>query len=446
MIAAALPSEPPPRSAPPLPLGLNIKLSVMMFLQYAIWGAWLPLFFTFVTKHRHLAPAQAGTLFSIAAVGALLAPFLAGQLADRFLNTEKFLGLSHLVGAGLVWGLGSAESYAGLVAYGLAYSVAFAPTLSLTNSLAFHHLPDRDRDFGRVRLWGTIGWIAVGIGMGQYLLHYHTPEGSKETQVLAQAAGMGEAFRLAALLSVALGLFCFFLPATPPQKGESKFATGEAMREVVRQPLLALFLIAFPIGVIHDYYYVLTADFLGSLESSGSATAVAWERAINSVFGVGGVGLMTLGQIAEIAVLGAMPLVAKRLSRKTLLSIGVAAYAVRFAVFAYWPTLPALVPALMLHGLCFGCFYFIAFMVVDENTTHDVRASAKRSSISLKLVSARLSVTMSPAGWRTARKCPMATPTMASCSACRCGSPSAVSWRCCSSIQARLARWQHRRA
>ena len=138
-----------------------------------------------------------------------------------------------------------------------------------------------------------------------------------------------------------------------------------------------MFIIAFPIGIIHDYYYVLTAKFLGHLETIAGGGAAAWGAAINKIFGVGGGGLMTLGQVSELAVLGFMPFFSKRLSRKTLLTIGLVAYCLRFAVFAYLPTMPAVVPALLLHGLCFGCYYFIAFLVVDENTTSDVRASAQ---------------------------------------------------------------------
>ena len=102
------------------------------------------------------------------------------------------------------------------------YSVIYAPTIALTNSLAFHHMPDRDRDFGWVRLWGTVGWIVVGIGIGQWLLHTHTPaDVSAAEESLAQATGMKDAFRLSAILGVLMGLYCFSLPRTPPQKGRS---------------------------------------------------------------------------------------------------------------------------------------------------------------------------------------------------------------------------------
>ncbi len=560
----------------------------MMFLQYAIWGAWLPLFFAFLTEYRGLATGQAVMLFAIAAIGALVAPFFAGQLADRWMNTEKFLGISHLLGAALVWQLGSVEGYYALMVFGLTYSLIYAPTLSLTNSLAFHHIPDRDRDFGRVRVWGTIGWIVVGIGMGHWLLNRHTldettatadllknevfadkslpfvalsdgseirgviveqnenililnkgtatepeyhawprskvkiktimdqlrPElagsvkeavdsvksGTKtaavaQTSLLAQneltllhvkggetaigqltllklkdgtevegtllyqsgtpqlivlapsqgtellvytaeqvqmqstrladgppvigkldkddpqqvslklndgttkeiarddirsqekygvfqadfvaktirqkqVVGMGDAFRLSAILGVVMGLFCFLLPATPPKKGEAPLAFMEAWTEIKKPKLITLFLIAFPVGCIHQFYFVYTASFLSTKKFPGGDL-------INKIMGVGGGGLMTIGQIAELAVLFMMPFVASKLSRKSLLTIGLLAYTLRFFIFAYVPTLWAVLPAIALHGLCFGCFFFVAYMIVDEETTSDVRASAQ---------------------------------------------------------------------
>ncbi len=499
----------PQTTAAPLDTTTRLKLSVMMFLQYAIWGAWLPVFFSFLTEYRYFTGAQAGKLFGVAAIGALVAPFLAGQIADRFFNTEKFLGISHILGAILVWFLATISDYYSLMLFGVAYSLIYVPTLSLTNALAFHHLPDRDRDFGKVRVWGTIGWIVVGISVGQYLYHAQTP--SRETAVRqlvdehlftadeatrhaeefesgrpreadkdfaafkvqlkqhvaadaqkketasdeslpvrlgrklkdffsitadgrlqedrdalhmtelansrqadeaaaselvasenytrqasneylersrfesaitkvqrkSQVSGMSVAFKLSSILGLILGLFCFVLPATPPTKGQSKFAAGEAMREIVKQPLITLFLIAFPIACIHQFYFVRTEGYLGHLlEQQGNSASLDIGPAFRTIFGVGG-GPMTIGQISELIVLATMPFFAKRLSRKSLLSIGLLAYIARFAVFAYLPFPSAVYPALALHGVCFGFFFFVAFMVIDENTTSDVRASAQ---------------------------------------------------------------------
>lgn len=365
-------------ATPPLSAGLNVRLSAMFFLQYAIWGAWLPILWPFLADHRGFTPGQIGDMFAVGAVGALVAPFVAGQIADRFFSTQKFLALSHLVGAALVWRLGDVETYEGFLAFSLGYSLVYSPTLPLTNSLAFHHLPDRDRDFGRVRFWGTVGWIAAGIAVGQWLLRRHTPSGpeTSEAAVLAaQAAGRADAFRLSGLLGGAMAVLCLFLPDTPPSRTGARNATLAALRAVKRPPLFALFLLSIPVSCIHQFYFVHTSGFLAAFQTKAAST-------INAVFGVGGGGLMTVGQMSELAVLALIPFAAKRLSRKSLLGIGLAAYALRMGLFAYvdeipFPAVATLVAGVALHGLCFGCFVFVAFMIVDEETTPDVRASAQ---------------------------------------------------------------------
>jgi nucleoside transporter len=354
--------------------GLGSRLSFMMFLQYAIWGAWLPLLWPFLHDYRGFSSGDIGWMFMAGGVGAIIGPFIAGQVADRWFNTEKYLGLSHIAGAIVVWQLAWIESYWAFFAMSIVYSVIYAPTLALTNSLAFHHMPDRDRDFGKVRLWGTVGWIAVGIGIGQWLLHSYS---SEET-----AVGMMDAFKLSAIIGAIMGVYCFTLPKTPPQRGEEASATAEAIREVRRNPLLTLFLIAVPVSMIHQFYFVYTSGFLGQYQTQAEGAI----KAINSVFGVGGGGLMTIGQMAEILVLFLIPFVAGKWSRKTLLAIGLCAYTLRMFLFSQveWINsvsgmgeIGILIAGIALHGLCFGCFIFVAFMVVDEECTGDVKASAQ---------------------------------------------------------------------
>ena len=355
-------------------LGLGSRLSFMMFLQYAIWGAWLPLLWPFLHDYRGFSSGDIGWMFMAGGVGAIVGPFIAGQVADRWFNTEKYLGLSHIAGAIVVWQLADVESYWVFFGISILYSLIYAPTIALTNSLAFHHMPDRDRDFGFVRLWGTVGWIVVGIGIGQWLLRSYAADDV--------AMGMQDAFKLSALLGVVMGIYCFTLPKTPPQKGDQAFATAEAIKEVRVNPLLTLFLLAVPVSMIHQFYFVYTSGFLGEYQAQAEGTV----KAINNVFGVGGGGLMTIGQMTEILVLFLIPFVAGRWSRKTLLAIGLCAYAARMFLFSQVEWLHSvtgvaeiglLIGGVALHGLCFGCFIFVAFMIVDEECTTDVRASAQ---------------------------------------------------------------------
>lgn len=445
-----------------------------MFLQYAIWGAWLPLLWPFLSGHRGFTPAEIGNMFAVGAIGAIVAPFIAGQIADRWFNTEKFLAISHILGGILVWQLASLESYKSFLYFSLGYSLVYSPTLSLTNSLSFHHLPDRDRDFGKIRIWGTVGWIAVGIGIGQWLLMNWTPnetepargitveaiyenpktniskaieinskhlDGVLSTNLLqsakktawtsvltenkveiptktekdkkvtdyakveelinkqdsekvktavlkqigkdikggAQAAGMADAFKVSGALGILMGVFCFFLPSTPPSKEEKKSAIAGALGAIKHQPLITLFFIAVPISCVHQFYFVHTAPFLGQFQNQ----AEGFINIVNKIVGVGGGGLMTIGQMMELAVLAFIPLFAKKVSRKTLLCIGIVAYTIRMFLFAYGPSfpeavqLPAIILGVSMHGFCFGCFIFVAFMVVDEECSSDVRASAQ---------------------------------------------------------------------
>ncbi len=362
----------------PLPPSFTLRLSFMMFLQYAIWGAWLPILYPVLLGHRTFTLDQVGTIFAAGAIGAIFGPFIAGQIADRYFSTERYLGISHLLGAVVVWNLAAVDDFNSFLILSLLYGLIYAPTLALSNSLCFHHLTDRDRQFGPIRLWGTIGWIVAGIAIGQWLLLHHSPADVTGDALKAmQDAGRADAFRLSAILGAILGFYSLTLPHTPPAKhAREANATFAAIREVGRQPLITLFLLAIPISIIHQFYFVHTSEFLSIMQRQ-SEEAQSAETWFNNILGVGGGGLMTIGQMAEIFVLALIPVFAKSVSRKSLLGIGICAYAARMALFAYTDSIWLILLGVALHGLCFGCFIFVAFMVVDEETTSDVRASAQ---------------------------------------------------------------------
>ncbi len=358
------------------------RLSFMMFLQYAIWGAWLPILYPFLMGYRDFSLEETGYCLSAGAVGAIFGPFVVGQLADRKVATERLLFCSHLVGAILVWLLADVAKFEVFLLISLIYGFVYAPTIALTNSITLEHIRDRDRDFGPVRLWGTLGWIAAGILVGQYLLRFATPVGSDVTPdeiAAAQDAGRAMAFKMSAVIGLIMAFYCLSLPHTPPTTGaKRRFAWAEALGEIRFQPLLTLFLIAVPVSMIHQFYFVYTAEFVSGIQNAANSEgANAFANTVNQVLGVGGGGLMTLGQMSEILVLGLMPFLTKIFNRKTLLCIGLLAYGLRMAIFAYQPELVPVLFGVALHGLCFGCFIFVAFMVVDEHTTKDVRATAQ---------------------------------------------------------------------
>ncbi|MFK5956989.1 MAG: MFS transporter [Planctomycetota bacterium] len=376
----------------PLDSGLRTRLSIMMFLQYAIWGAWLPFLWSFLSDYRGMNGDEIGYMFAAGAVGAIVGPFLAGQMADRWFATEKMLALSHLIGAALVWQLANVETFNGFLIISLFFGMVYAPTLPLTNALAFHHLPSVERDFGKVRLWGTFGWIAVGIGMGHWLGIMHSPADLFGEELrLAQVAGKADAFRLSAVLGALMGLYCWSLPHTPPSKSGDKNATLEALAEIKKPPLLLIFLLAVPVSCIHQFYFVHTESFLHArLEAPDF---------FKSIFGVGGGGFMTIGQMTEVLVIGLIPWLMKRFSKRSILGLGLVAYALRMALFAYCSdSSTALLFGVALHGVCFGCFIFVCFMIVDEYTTADVRASAQ-NLYNLVIVGIGVIVGSKIAGW-----------------------------------------------
>jgi MFS family permease len=265
--------------------------------------------------------------------------------------------------------------------------------MPLTNSLAFHHLVDRDREFGRVRLWGTFGWIAVGIAMGHWLATAHSPPGADPgTLHAAQVAGKVDAFKLSAILGAVMGLYCFTLPHTPPAENAlRKNATLEALGEIKRQPLISLFLLAVPVSCIHQFYFVHTEGFLHAKLHPPAF--------FETIFGAGGGGFMTIGQMTEVLVLGSIPFFAARVSRKSILIVGLLAYAARMALFAYGEdSTNLLLVGAALHGVCFGCFIFLSFMIVDEECSPDVRASAQ-SLYNLVIVGIGVIVGSLVAGW-----------------------------------------------
>src|SRR3954468_12163713 len=289
------------------PTAIIPRLSLMMFLQFAIQGAWLPLLFGFLRNHRGIEQTTVGNILAVGAIGAMLSPLIAGQIADRYLNAERVMALCHFVGAAIVFRIAYATNPNELYLHSFVYGLLYTPTLALVNSISFRHLPDAGRDFGKVRVWGTAGWVVIGIAVGHWLLY---KAGNDRAQ---QFAYMADAMKLSAFLGIILGVYSFTLPATPPARGAQKFAPAEALKEICRQPLVTLFALTFVVASVHAFFFARAAEYLTA--GRVNLPDASW---INKIFGVGGGGLMTVGQISELLVLSLMPLVVKRVNRKVL--------------------------------------------------------------------------------------------------------------------------------
>ena len=350
------------------------RLSIMMFLQYAVWGAWLPVAGRYLSAPtadggRGFTAGQIGLILGLAgSIGAIASPFIAGQLADRYFRTERFLAFLLAVGGVIKWVTASQTSYPAWLWLSILYSVVYMPTLALSNSMAFSHLDDSDRQFGKVRVWGTIGWIAVSWVFPMiYLQHDLALQamppflvGPENANVTARLA---DALRFSALISWGYAAYCLLLPATPPRRdGVEKLAFAKALR-LLKEPSFAVLVAAsLPISIIHQIYFIQTPSFFSHLGLLDSQIGPA----------------MTIGQFSEIAIMAVLGWLLSRLGFKTVITLGALAYFVRYLIWSF-PGLPVgvQVASQALHGLCYAGFFAGGFIYADKIAPADIRHSVQ---------------------------------------------------------------------
>jgi nucleoside transporter len=358
--------------------GTRFKLSLMMFLEFFIWGAWFPLVFGYLPSLNFSSTQQAWTLgaFNLAA---FVAMFFSTQFADRNFAAERFLAFSHLVGGLAILALTWVTDFWTFFALMLVHSLFFVPTISITNSIAFANLKDPQREFGGVRLWGTIGWVAASWPFVFVLADWANipqfgavPFGewigkvlgtSKTGAALRQATSY--TFLVSGIASLVLAVYSLSLPHTPPkpaEEGAEQFAWLEAMR-LLRLPfVLVLFIVTFFDAAVHQCYFFWTPRYL---ETSVGIPG-------NWVMPV-----MSVGQIAEIATMAFLGYCLKRLGWRTTMVIGILGHAVRFAVFAFYPDPKVAILINLLHGICYAFFFATVYIFVDEFFPKDARSSAQ---------------------------------------------------------------------
>ena len=335
-------------------MSIRFRFSVMMLLEYMVWGAWYPDFSAYLGKSLGWTDGQVGSIYALLPIGCMVAPFIAGQIADRYFPTDRLLAILHLLGAVPLFVMASARSYDNVWIWMLLWALLFGPTLALTNSICFHHMPAAEGNFGLVRVWGTIGWIVVGLLLGVGLREWLPG-------VLGPLGGF-DGMWLACGLSVILGLFCFFLPHTPPAgKGASPLAFLGALK-MLRNREFAVFLgIAFVVATELMFYFILTGPFLYAI-GVAQGSAPAW---------------MVIAQVAEIGTMIFLPKMLKKWGIRGTMMVGILAWPLRYAIFAMGGPLWLILASLSLHGLCYGCFFTASYIYVDEIAPPDVRASAQ---------------------------------------------------------------------
>ncbi len=334
----------------------KIRLSAMMFLQYAIWGAWAPVLSEYLITKLGFSGTEVGIIYALLPLATIISPFIGGQAADRYFPTQKVIAFLQLFGGLLLIYMSFVTNYTALVWLMLIYSILYAPTLALTNSIAFINLKDSEKEFGIVRVWGTIGWIVAGLMLAGWRMLGE----SMETIALR-----GDTLMLAGIFSLIMGIQAFGLPHTPPRKESKKpWAFLEAIK-MLKNKNLAIFVgIAFIVATELQFYYILTAPFL----TSGK---IGVDRAMIS-------GVMVIAQIAEIFVMALLlPYFLPKFGIKKTMIIGVLAWPARYIIFVIAQPVWLVIASLALHGFCYVFFFTAAFIYIDKVSPPDIRASAQ---------------------------------------------------------------------
>lgn len=332
-----------------------------MFLQYAVWGLWLLLLPAYLIK----SPADGGLGFSEAqknlilglagALGAVTAPFIGGQLADRYMNAERALGMLLFIGGFVNFGLAYTHDYLPFLLLSLLYSVLYMPTLSLTNSVAFQNLTDPARQFPPIRTFGTIGWAVAAAAFPLIWLGTGNP--------VTDTARIADSLRVSGALSILYALFCFFLlPKTPPKPSTEKLAFKKAFGLFRQRGFLVLSLLTLPIAVIHMAFFYKFTPYL----TDAVKVELKWTGLLGSI-----------GQYSEIFFFAILGLLLKRLGFKAVLIMGTLAFALRFAIFGLIQPWWLMAAAQTLHGMCYAFFYATAFIYVETIAPADVKHSAQ---------------------------------------------------------------------
>jgi nucleoside transporter len=339
------------------------RLSVMMFLQYFVQGAYLPIASVYVERSLGFTAMQVGIFSSALAVGPILAPFIFGQLVDRLFATERVMAVCHILGGVLMLILAQQTGVWPVILLGTAYSVLYVPTMMLTNSLAFQHLKKSDLEFPWVRLFGTLGYIVPA-----YLVEFWWLRGLDGAE-LDRARSF--AFVLSGVVGLAMGIYSLTLPHTPPKHEQQRpYAPGAVLAMLRQRDFLVLVVVSFLIAVAHQFIIVWYSPFMRTILDTGKWGA--YEQTISSV-----------GQICELVVLAVLGLLIKRLGFKGTMLLGAAAYLARCILYAlvfsldppFAGKLALATTGQALHGFCFGCFMAVGYIYVDRIAMADIRGS-----------------------------------------------------------------------
>lgn len=325
------------------------KLACMMLLEYFVWGAWYVTMSTYMKTHLGATGTQIGTAYSALALATMISPFFVGLVADRFFAAQRIMGVLHLVGAVLLYLATQAPGHAAFYWIILAYALLYMPTIALSNSIAFAQMTDPGRQFPWIRVFGTLGWIAAGLVIA--LL------GIEKTAAT---------FHLAAGVSLALGLFSFVLPHTPP-KAKTRQAAAQAigfdaLGLLKDRPYLVFFIAAILVCIPLSFYYSFANMFLNDVGLENAA------------------GKMILGQVSEAAFILVIPFLFHRIGVRQMLLVGMAAWVIRYVCFAYGEpgaNVWMLYAGILLHGICYDFFFVTGYMYTEKKAGEKIKSAAQ---------------------------------------------------------------------
>ena len=378
---------------------MRMRLFIMMVLQFFIWGAWYPLIFGYLPSLGFDATEQAWILNTFP-IAAIVGMFFSNQFADRNFSAEKFLAFSHLVGGAAILGVAFIKAPSVPPAPGagspifwpffllmLVHCLLYVPTISITNSIAFANMTDAKKEFGIVRMGGTIGWILAAWPFTFILVDWDkvtaaNPQGFTKWLGTVLGSGLtGAALQegtkwtliVAGVASLIFAVYSLTLPHTPPKRveaggAEQKLAWLEAGKLLAIPFILVLWLVTFVDAGVHQLYFNWTGRFLGTAQASGGVGIPG-----NWIMPV-----MSVGQIAEILTMLILGVTLKTFGWRTTMIFGLLGHAARFGVYAFFPQSPAVIVMVqILHGICYAFFFATVYIFVDEFFPKDARASAQ---------------------------------------------------------------------
>lgn len=356
----------------------RVQLSLMMFLNFFVWGIWFVTMGTYLTKGIiHATDEQSGLAYGTQCLGAIIAPFIIGLIADRYFSAQKILGILHLAGAVLMYMISEKTTFTSFYSLLLIYMIIYMPTLALVNSISMKQMSNPKKEFSFIRMWGTIGWIVAGLVIGwmawepasEIVKAGTAADASAEAKAALEKAAsvLKITFTVGAAVSAVLGLYSFMLPNTPPPKKGQQTSFGDivgldSIRLLKDKNYLVFFISSILICIPLAFYYGSAGNFLSEAGMPKPAKN------------------MILGQVAETVFLFIMPWFFARFNVKKMLLFGMIAWILRYILFGFGDAGPGiwmLYGGIILHGICYDFFFVTGQIYTDQKAGERIRSSAQ---------------------------------------------------------------------